>query len=695
MKIDGENVRLASHVLADRDFWEAYTARPLLKRGKRGKIAHQKAYHDIMLCFDIETTRLVEIEQSIMYIWMLKFDDVCTIIGRTWDEYREIVAYINSYTPEDRYVVCYVHNLSYEFSFLKGIFDFEKQNVFAINPRKVLKAITGVIEYRCSYHHSGMSLREFTTKFAPDFIKLSGKEYNYQKRRYPWTKLSHFEMSYCVRDVVGLWHSLKNEMRLDGDTLYSIPMTITGYIRRDVRLAMRRGANLAIIREQLPDFELYTVLRRAFRGGNTHANRYIVGDLIEGTIIHSADRSSSYPDVQCNQLFPMSAFYRINNPTVEEASRIINERHRAALLEVELWEVDLIDPLEPIPYLTEDKSRELAEAVIDNGRVLKAYHLRTTVTDLDLKIILAMYECKINIHYMYHARYGKLPRALTDIIKLNYVAKTALKNVKGREHEYMRGKSKLNSIFGMSAQNPISIPYEYDPSTRAISEAAEYDMEALLQESNRNAVQSYAWGVWVTAWARYELQRCIDIVHSTEGALVCYVDTDSVKYLGKVDFTEYNNDKIKASTASGACAVDPAGVTHYMGVMEQEADMQRFRTWGAKKYAYEDLEGKLHITVAGVGKAAGAAELAERGGLEVFEPGFVFYKGGGTESIYNDNPDVAPLHIDGHTLEITSNVVIRESTYHLGITETYEDLLTSSTRLLTSYWERAKMFKQL
>ena len=46
---------------------------------------------------------------------------------------------------------------------------------------------------------------------------------------------------------------------------------------------------------------------------------------------------------------------------------------------------------------------------------------------------------------------------------------------------------------------------------------------------------------------------------------------------------------------------DPSGQIHYMGVFETENTADRFITWGAKKYAYEDHNG-LHLTVASVGK---------------------------------------------------------------------------------------------
>ena len=66
--------------------------------------------------------------------------------------------------------------------------------------------------------------------------------------------------------------------------------------------------------------------------------------------------------------------------------------------------------------------------------------------------------------------------------------------------------------------------------------------------------------------------------------------------------------------------------------------------------------------------------MAKHGGLEAFKPGFVFRDAGGTEAVYNDNIDKV-ITVDGHDLHITDNVVIRPSSYTLGITGEYKMLL--------------------
>ena len=109
--------------------------------------------------------------------------------------------------------------------------------------------------------------------------------------------------------------------------------------------------------------------------------------------------------------------------------------------------------------------------------------------------------------------------------------------------------------------------------------------------------------------------------------------------------------------------------------MEHDADYSEFATMGAKKYAYRYPDGTLGITIAGVNKRKGAEELEAAGGLEAFKEGFVFRKAGGTESIYNDEPETDKLIREGKEISITSNLYIKDSEYTLGVTGEYARIL--------------------
>ena len=50
--------------------------------------------------------------------------------------------------------------------------------------------------------------------------------------------------------------------------------------------------------------------------------------------------------------------------------------------------------------------------------------------------------------------------------------------------------------------------------------------------------------------------------------------------------------------------------------------------------------------------------------------------------MYNDDPQISAIEIDGHILEITSNVAILPSEYTLGITGEYERIIKYSKKYL-------------
>ena len=656
--------------------WEWFSKIPKQRR-KRGNpgTRMQYWYKDIVTAFDIETTRIIEIEQSVMYIWQWAFGPDLVVIGRTWNEFIDFKNKLLEHMGESEKLLVFVHNLSYEFQFLKGIYEFKTGDIFALDNRKVLRCMMdNRIEFRCSYLHSNMSLDEYTEKMGVEHRKLSGSEFDYSKIRYSWTPMSDEELAYCIHDVVGLVEAVTVDMAHEKDNLYTFPLTSTGYVRRDAKKAMREVYH-GWLTQQLPTWHIYEMCREAFRGGNTHANRFFADQIVKN--VHSVDRSSSYPDVLVNRKFPVGRFYEIGEVS-EKRYRELMYHNRAILARVRFYGIKLRRYDWGSPYLSKDRCRYIQGARYDNGRVMNAAFLETTITDVDFKIIEEEYEWEsvrfVDTAYTY---YGLLPESFRDLVIEYYRRKTALKGIKDKELDYYRSKAKLNSLYGMTAQDPCKVPIIFEDNMLDFDEGADL-AEILAKDNRRRQLPPYQIGVWVTAWAREELEEGIRKVYDTEGAYFIYTDTDSIKYIGDVDWTDYNDERIRRSTASGAFADDPKGVRHYMGVFEYEGAAAKFVTLGAKKYCYEDQDGHIHLTVAGVVKKAGAKELEEHGGIKAFKPSFIFNTSGCVEAVYNDKPDMRFYAVDGHMLEITSNVVLRPSTYTLGITNEYEYLLSIS-----------------
>lgn len=626
-------------------------------------------YRNIVTAFDIETTWLRDIDQSIMYVWQWAFTADYVVVGRYWSEFLDLCQLIGGLLNDDELLCCEVHNLSYEFQFLAGIYSFAPDDVFALSSRKVLKAVMRdyKIEFRCSYIQSNMSLDAFTRAMGVEHAKLH--DYDYLQIRYPWTELTDDELAYCVHDVIGLVEAMQVRMEKEGDNLYTIPLTSTGYVRRDIKKRMRPARRY--VNQMIPAYNVFNDLRLAFRGGDTHANRHVVGDILEN--VHSWDRSSSYPDVICNCKFPMSEFQYLGCITLDRYYEYVDSG-KAMLIYCVFYNITINDDLISVPYIPFSKCPQISGEVLDNGRVLKADYLEICLTDIDFAIICNEYSWNngsCQIVRAWCARYGYLPQEFRDANIAYYKAKTELKGLPDQKYYYDRAKALLNSIYGLTAYNPMKDDVQYQEGAEnggfAIRPKTAEDYEALHQWL------PYQWGCWVTSWARFRLREGIWLVEQSENGIMVYCDTDSVKYIGDVDWTQYNQRRTQASKENGAYAVDPSGKTHYMGVYEQEEDYDRFRTWGAKKYAYE-IGGHVGVTVSGVNKKEGGRELEKYGGLDAFDIGFTFHDAGGLELLYNDG-HYGEYRKDGHVLDITRNVVIKPSTYKLSITKEFEDII--------------------
>lgn len=655
------------------------------KPGENGSVI----YADCVASFDIETTRIVEREQSVMYVWQLALEED-VIVGRTWSEFKDCIQELKRKLCGLR-LVCYVHNLSYEIQFLSGIYHFNDYEIFCTDKRKVLKAtMYKAIEFRCSYKLTNLGLAAMAKRYNHKYMKQSGEEFDYTKRRFSDTPLDDVELRYVTYDVLAVVESIHAIMDLYGDDLYTIPLTSTGFVRREVKRGMAEYHSQ--MSNDFPSYRCYQLLKSAFRGGNTHANRFYAGDILND--VTSMDISSSYPSQQCNKKFPVGKFTEHHDNTI----RMLEKRMSlgaASIMRVYLYDVVLRDEYAPVPYISIAKCMKLQlpsdinrGLCVDNGRVLQADFIEMCITDIDYRIIVDMYECRIEIQEQYIAWYDMLPLPIRNCNVEFFRQKTELKNVDGQELYYLKNKELLNAIYGMSVQDVIKQQILFSDCGYLLDESK--SREDIYAARQRSVFTQYAYGVWTTAHARESLQRGIDMC----GDNLVYVDTDCCKFVGDVDFSAYNAERVSECMASGAYATDKHGIIHYMGVYEHDAHYKQFVTLGAKKYAYVDDNDELHITVSGVNKRRGATELAVNGGIEAFKPGFVFRDSGKTESVYNDERKPVIANVDGHLITITRNVVIRETTYTLGMTDDYATLLDASSEMLNKvhqFWRNLQL----
>lgn len=675
------------------------------RRGRGNPGGNKLTYLDTYATFDVETSRIQYNgeDHSFVYVWMFymkTFDMMIT--GRTIQEFYSFLNVIKSHLSA--FLPIYVHNLSYEFVFLSGVYDFGSEEVYAVKNRKIAKCLMlGKYEFRCSQILSNMSLDLWTKKYDVRHKKLSGDEFNYSIVRYPWTPLTEYEWAYCINDVIGLSECLDLELSMGRFNVATIPLTSTGFVRRDLKCAMHTLA-YTMVRNMQPTYDTYLMLRQAFRGGDVHANRYYANQVVKD--VHSYDRSSSYPDVLCNCVFPMSAFYPVTDLSDENIIKLQKSR-KALLMKIKITDCTLRNPMWPSPYLSFDKCEVLEtdpdhKPRYDNGRILYAPLVITTVTDIDYGIIYEQYSGNYEIMEAYWSRYGKLPIPYVDTIKYYYTLKTALKGDPEKQALYEKIKAKLNACYGCAAQNPVKFNSLYldglwlesnsdardENGNLIVPEDLRQDPQTIYNKYCANSWSLYAWGVWCTAWARLRLYEGVKMAsaelpdkparkHNATSDFI-YSDTDSVKYIGNVNWSEYNAIRYDDSINSGAYADDSKGTRHYMGVYEHDGDYDEFITFGAKKYVYLH-DGKIGCTISGVNKRKAPKEIEATGGIEsLIYSGrgvYIFREAGGTELKYNDQKEYGVITIDGHKLEITRNVCILDSTYALKMTEEYYALL--------------------
>lgn len=638
-----------------------------------------KCYIEHLMTFDIETSTIEKTDGSFegyMYHWQVCIDGfVC--FGRTWKEFltflRKMNRALKNYNEQHK-LICYIHNFSYEFQFLYSWI--KLTNVFAIDKRKPLKAISKDfnIEFRCSYLLSNMNLKKFIEN-TPNahYFKGSG-DLDYKKVFTPKSILTMSELGYCYNDVMGLYEAIIYLLR--EDTLTTIPLTSTGYVRRECRNNMRKNKkNRKQFLDLKLDDKLYQLCKDSFRGGNTASNRYKTNFI--NYDVSSYDMSSAYPYAMISGLYPITPF---QEETITSLDMLDDYNNRYCTLAYYSFENVKLKKGIPFPYIPYSKCIEFIAPSYDtqfkgkeycyNGRILEAAFIKIAMTNYDYQIFMNQYdydEENVRVEDFYYSHKGFLPKELINTVLEFFTLKSQLKGIDGKEYEYMKSKNKLNSLYGMIVTDIIRqenlFNYQWEKGENSTLE--EY-------YSKRNNFLTYQWGLFVTAICRTNLQKAIDKI----GLDCVYIDTDSLKYCGSHDevFEHINQEMIDWCIQNDIINyVEVGNHKYFLGLFEKEKGYNEFVTLGAKKYAFNQ-NGKIGITVAGLNKKSGAKELELKGGLSNFKIGTEFFDSGRKTVYYNDDKKHF-LIVQGCKIENASNIALVDTTYTLGMTDVMLSIL--------------------
>ena len=589
-------------------------------------------YINVPCAFDIEVSSFYDNgdKRACMYAWMVGLGGYC-VMGRTWEELIEVLDKIVDYLglSTDIILPIYVHNLAYEFQFIKDRFDWAK--VFAIDVRKPNYALTTKgIEFRCSYQLSGYSLDMVGKNLQKYKVRKLKGNLDYEKIRHSKTPLTDKEIMYCVNDVLVVMAYIQECIEIEGD-ITKIPNTKTGYVRRAVKqncLGTGQGKNKNwmyrdFIQGLTLDADEYKQLRRAFQGGFTHASAFHSGITLHD--IDSYDFTSSYPTVMLCEKFPMSVSEKVEIHNRKELDYNLNRY--CCLFDVMFLNIRPKQMYED--YISSSRCSSLINQTVNNGRVVSADRLVTTITEQDFMIIDKLYEWD-NMSITNFRRYKKryLPKKFIESILEFYETKTQLKDVEGKEVEYMQAKANLNSLYGMIVTDIVRDEITYNDEW--LSEKPNLDKAIEKYNKSKARFLYYPWGVWVTAYARKNLFT--GICNCKEDYV--YSDTDSIKILNGNRHKDYIESYNHTITMMLKRAMEYheipfqrtrpktiEGIEKPIGVWDYEGHYKTFKTLGAKRYIWEKPNGKMQMTVAGLNKQVGLKYLqfGELSGKSVFD----------------------------------------------------------------------------
>ena len=560
-------------------------------------------------------------KRATMYIWQLGLNGR-VIVGRTWEEFRNCCVELSKllHLSEKKRIILFVHNLSYEFQFISRLFKWV--NVFSIDVRKPIYAISTLwIEFRCSYLLSGYSLAMLGKQLTTHKVEKLEGDLDYSLMRNTKTPLTDKELGYCVNDVRVVMAYIQEKLEQEG-ILSTLPITKTGYVRQYCRKRClyleghRQNKRYKELMGKLKinDIDEFDLMQRAFQGGFTHCNAYHMGDTMEN--VASYDFTSSYPYVMVSEKFPMSGGVKVKVDTEEQAEKYFQKY--LAIFDVCFLNLMPIDTNDN--PLSSSKCYKKVNVVENNGRVVSADLVATSLTNIDWQVMKQFYKwdsVKFGAFYIYYANY--LPTPLVDCILELYEKKTTLKGVEGMEVEYLKSKEMINSVYGMAVTNPLrdeiifdGLLWENNPPT---------NREEMLEKYNnsRNRFLFYPWGIFVTSYARRNLFTGIKSV----GDDYIYSDTDSIKFTNpdkhKTYFDSYNKlvtKKLEKAMAYHGFSIERTrpktkeGKEKPLGVWDFEGVYKRFKTLGAKRYMVEEenalkvngVSYPVSLTVSGVNK---------------------------------------------------------------------------------------------
>lgn len=675
---------------------------------RQGKRRVKTAYYNYPCSFDIETTTVVPgqlgynagpdaapVAFPYLYQWCI-YGRV--IMARTYEQAADVFRWLAEAFDTGDYtkLIIFDHNLGYEWAFFRDMWEVIPERSFALDEHHpVTIMLRSGLVFRDSYKMTNMSLQTLTKDWSRKW-KKDPELMDYYRIRTPYDELDDATLIYAALDVLSLSDAIKPFLKARGEDLWTRCPTSTSFIRQRLKARVGIGEHhrsaeqkkyIRKLEQMRMDAKQFTLLRELARGGNTHANRHYVGKELSD-LLH-VDITSSYPtEMVCTPEYPLGSFEDLGDIEIDELLQISEEY-------CVMCRVCLVDPTlrrdkdVTVPYIATAICQAISGRAnySDNGRYIDGAHeLVISVFGVELPIIIDQYDFNdIIILESYAAPKGYLPDIIRTFILELYKDKTELKGIPGMEVEYALAKTYINGVYGMAYTNPIRQQYEFE--NNDIVPAEEKDLETELDRFQRSIgyFLPYSWGAMTACLGRIHLQRMIDAV----GSSFVYADTDSIfalhyeKSKRQIKRLEEEDSRKYRECGLNIAYYDRKGRLQELGSISEEPFVQKFKTWGAKKYVTVE-DGVLHCTIAGVPKKTGAKVIKK---IQNFNIGLNF---AGTETgkltIWYNPDDGIVLHDDqGRPIRVRSNAAMLPCNYLLGISEDFRTCLWYEN--LSSRWD--------
>lgn len=586
----------------------------------KGKKKRRRTYYDVIMSFDIETTKLKNLHYdkrkhpqaleffNITFCWQCSIDGLF-IFGRDPGEFFKM---LDMAAEElDGTCIIYIHNIAYEFNnlcdfFMKGLQVPAEDIFFKSRSTPLYVRYKNKFEFRCSKQLTGKGLAKIGKEIEYD--KLTG-DFDYSIQRDIYTKLTPEEINYCYRDVMILDKFLSMERdnfcrinRCKVTHICHLPFTSTGYVRKDVQKTFSyKPAGRYVLKQTALTLQEYLDISPAMWGGYTHTNyRYIAKVLFN--MWHS-DLISAYPAAFLTpDGFPYKMILSPVN-TIECLLYNLGNASRAVVAKITFKKIKMRKGA--VPYIPALKS-EVKGELVENGKVLYAEELTITACDVDLHLIEQGYEFDYNncvLHYFYISNKKPLPYSIIMLIERYFSAKTTLKGVEGMEVEYAYAKAKLNSIYGMACQSLLHPKYELRGGS----------VEEVGTEYEEAKTLPYQWAIYITAYTRRiiygmicKMQRNNSFVYSDTDSIFFKYDPDAMEEIRKFNQAQREYLDNMKRLHYDIVPVSPAGKPQYMGTLDFEdcdtehTEIRSFCAIGAKRYYQERAPGVYDVTFSGL-----------------------------------------------------------------------------------------------